>query len=848
MVRNPVTDENREPGREETRRLPQGSAFKLALSNHLKGFYMKNFFRMILAALIVSAGAAHASFPDIPAGHWAGDAVHEISDLGIVIGFPDGTFRGNEAFTRYQAALVVSRMLAVVDANMDAGLESLRGVMQSMAADMAAMGARVGALEAAVGSMSQDLMRDLQNQLAATSASADAASAAAAANASAIETINDFLVMLRINEIALKGRVAALEAADEALAADIAALRSDLGGRLATLEARPYFEISGSIGLAYMVGRTTGAYDFDVDRVFGVNATRNMGGNSVFSTGAKDLNDDKKIEAGERAQDRADITDAAGEVKPTFSLTLKLQNINANIVLDMVKLTGVTSTPASTDVYAFGLRSFKTTYTGIGSAPVTFDFGKEVSGSFTNYVGNFDKQEGYVVKVGAPDFLAAFAPTLMGVYYTPAEGEYVRGVRGTLAPDLGGISLSGGFSAVQLVSYDQATAVVERTVWGVDGNVDLLGLLEVNFEYASSAATGGDAAAILWVTGEVTADLPIISSITGNFRQTAAIFDGLSTAAAAKRDFPLDQAGFGVAAELDLILAEVTVGYDRYTNRAGDASSTIGKVTVDATADLFAGFSLTAGFTAAMDAAGFTATVGSGSAKVDTQFSVGIKHDGKAADALISGLNLSASYKGVSKDETFDFGKTTISVSADMNLDVSVINLTPYVGYTIYSEGANNAANYTQLTAGTGLMVGLGDLIAAPSLMGAVNYRSTSLTNASGGTEPFTATELQWSVGVKLDEFLFDSVLTARLGSWAGTNTVGATNTVGTGDGATDISGSRAAHVKGVEEAVMGWEVVWQYSGLTFAYGSYSSDRLNVAGDNGKATAQAFSIKYEVKF
>jgi hypothetical protein len=92
------------------------------------------------------------------------------------------------------------------------------------------------------------------------------------------------------------------------------------------------------------------------------------------------------------------------------------------------------------------------------------------------------------------------------------------------------------------------------------------------------------------------------------------------------------------------------------------------------------------------------------------------------------------------------------------------------------------------------------------------------------------------------------SAETARLGSWAGTNPVAETNTIGSGDGATDISGARSTYTNGVKEAVMGWEVVWQYSGLTFAYGSYSSDRSNVTGDNGKATAQAFSIKYEVKF
>ena len=53
----------------------------------------------------------------MPADAYAADAVSQLAELGIVNGFPDGTFRGNEAFTRYQAALVVSRLLSVIDEN-----------------------------------------------------------------------------------------------------------------------------------------------------------------------------------------------------------------------------------------------------------------------------------------------------------------------------------------------------------------------------------------------------------------------------------------------------------------------------------------------------------------------------------------------------------------------------------------------------------------------------------------------------------------------------------------------------------------------------------------------------------
>lgn len=816
---------------------------------------MNKIFRMILAALVISAGTAFAAFPDIPAGHWAGDAVEEIADLGIVIGFPDGTFRGNEAFTRYQAALVVSRMLAVVDANMDAELGALRGVLQGMAADMAAMGARVGAtesaiaaisdevavsqasiaaLEAAMGTMSEELMRDLQNQIAAVGATADAAVAAAAANASAIATINDFLVMLRINEIALKGRVAALEAADEAMSARVDALSSDLGGRLAVLEARPYFTVSGTISLNYMVARTEGDYDFDIDRVYGVNAGRGMG-NSVFSTGAKDLNADDKVEVGERAQDRADITSTAGDVSPSLSLSFAFVDTKADIVLELVRAYNIDANAGGTaqlnQPYVFNLKSYTQTFKGIGGAPLTFEFGVEIAGKFTNYVGNFSKKEGYVVTVGTPDFLAALNPGLVGVYYVDG-GDYIRGIRGTLAPSLGGIGLSGGVSFVQKLDFDEVTL---RTVYGADGSVDLLDLITVSFEYASSAATGADADTVLWVVADLTADLPILSGLTVNYRDTAVTFDGLSTAAASARNFALDQTGFGVDASLDLFIVDVDVFYDTYQN-AADATFT--KYGAKLAADLFVGFSLNGAITVAADADGMVASNGG----VTTSYSVGIKHDAKAADALIPGLGLEVSYGAKSAGtEAFGFEQTTITASASYELSVSFLSLTPYVGYTMYSDSLDATTDYTSLTAGTGLSVDLSGVITAPTISGAVNYRNTAYA-------AFAATELQWSVGLTLNEFLFDSVLAARVGSWAGTNTAAATNTRGAGDSATDISGLRGNDSNGVSETVFGWEVQWKYSGLEFAYGMYDSSRAGVTGDNGDSSAQAFSIKYSVSF
>ena len=53
------------------------------------------------------------SFGDIPrsANDESGLTFDRITDVGIIQGFPDNTFRGNRAFTRYEAAAALSRMV-----------------------------------------------------------------------------------------------------------------------------------------------------------------------------------------------------------------------------------------------------------------------------------------------------------------------------------------------------------------------------------------------------------------------------------------------------------------------------------------------------------------------------------------------------------------------------------------------------------------------------------------------------------------------------------------------------------------------------------------------------------------
>ena len=59
----------------------------------------------------VSAYAANP-FSDVSTDDWAYQAVSDLSDQGVVEGYPDGTFKGERNMTRYELAQVIARLMA----------------------------------------------------------------------------------------------------------------------------------------------------------------------------------------------------------------------------------------------------------------------------------------------------------------------------------------------------------------------------------------------------------------------------------------------------------------------------------------------------------------------------------------------------------------------------------------------------------------------------------------------------------------------------------------------------------------------------------------------------------------
>lgn len=238
---------------------------------------MKKRLVILLAGLltVLSMGFGLAQFSDVPAGHWAKEAVEALAAKGLVIGFPDGTFRGSETLTRYQAALIIYRLLQQIEAELKAkgesptmkalseeDLQALRNAVQELASELAALGVRVSALEDNAATkddiarleamieelkakpmpepgMDQAALQDLMDRVEAASIAADTALAQAQqlaeqlealsqevegvkgdvaalqtqveANAGAIQALNELAVLLNQDVLTLQDRVTALE-------------------------------------------------------------------------------------------------------------------------------------------------------------------------------------------------------------------------------------------------------------------------------------------------------------------------------------------------------------------------------------------------------------------------------------------------------------------------------------------------------------------------------------------------------------------------------------------------------------------------------------------------------------
>ena len=380
-----------------------------------------------------------------------------------------------------------------------------------------------------------------------------------------------------------------------------------------------------------------------------------------------------------------------------------------------------------------------------------------------------------------------------------------------------------------------------------------------------------DDSTLFYVQVEVdTADIPLLETLSANYRTIPEYWYGI------KYDedtytYGLDQEGFGAEAGLGLFIFNLDVFADYYTVE-GEETEPLedvdetevdeeGNVITTASGDEVFAFGVDVGVEVfrAIEPFGFFNLVtldGETIEAVDSTerddseyfsgFGVGLRHDGEAEDALVPGFNFEVVY---------DFTESSIEegalrANADGELTYAGFTLNPYFEYDSEFSEEVSSDDEVSIELGTGLSSEPLDIFLAPSLAANVNYRTTDHTDvdpedieADTTATAYTATELQFSVGLNLNEFLFpNSVLGVRYGYYQGENIQNETESGESDeDFATDISDGD--EFNSLTQTTTGVEIAWTYYGLSFGYGLYENER----GDQTN-NGQAFTIEYDLTF
>jgi uncharacterized coiled-coil protein SlyX len=182
-------------------------------------------------ATIAAARLQQQNFSDIPAGHWAREAVQAIAAEGLITGYQDGTFQGQRTLTRYEAATIFYRLLRsgrLQNATPATQTAAQQG-MSEVSPELTALTTRVTELEAS----NDTRIKALEDRIQALGNAAPAAGATPAAT-------TDFEARIK----AVEDEIAALKAAPAAAPAAgtttteaaPAALSPEAEARIKTLE------------------------------------------------------------------------------------------------------------------------------------------------------------------------------------------------------------------------------------------------------------------------------------------------------------------------------------------------------------------------------------------------------------------------------------------------------------------------------------------------------------------------------------------------------------------------------------------------------------------------------------
>lgn len=114
---------------------------------------LKTTLAAFFAATAFTVSAANP-FADVDTSSWAYQAVSQLSDQGVVDGYPDGTFKGDKNVSRYELAQIIARLMAKEESLNDSQKAAVRKLSAEYAGELQSLGVRVKELEKKTGNLS----------------------------------------------------------------------------------------------------------------------------------------------------------------------------------------------------------------------------------------------------------------------------------------------------------------------------------------------------------------------------------------------------------------------------------------------------------------------------------------------------------------------------------------------------------------------------------------------------------------------------------------------------------------------------------------------------------------------
>jgi len=222
---------------------------------------MKRTLKYALSAVLASAmmmptlaSAAQDNFPDVPDNHWAFEALARLKKDGLLVGYPDGLFRGGRPASRYELAVAIHAVytnLKSVTDGLDSQIKALSDKLNGVATTQDIQNLR-------------DALTALQNDV------------------NGMKGYGDDIANLRKMADKFQTELTSLGVDVEAMKKDL----SDLAKRVSVLEhTKPAVSISGDVNLLLLAGNSR-------DGNFGLSQDGNLEGVSPVSGGPVGLTRD----------------------------------------------------------------------------------------------------------------------------------------------------------------------------------------------------------------------------------------------------------------------------------------------------------------------------------------------------------------------------------------------------------------------------------------------------------------------------------------------------------------------------------------------------------------------------